>query len=517
VQKILDVEKNKYENTKQKSRELISKLIKTRLTEKRLLELYDSQGITPEVLKEEGEKAGVQVKVPDDFYARVAELHEKKEKVVEKGEEKFDLKVKKTRELYFDDWKKNDFGGEVLWVKDNFVVFSQTVFYPRSGGQENDVGIIGGGKVVDVFRQGSWIIHKFKSAPEFKIGDKVKGTIDFKRRKQLTQHHTTAHIINAAARKVLGNHINQAGAKKSVEKGHLDITHYESLTDDEIIKIQDEANKIVAMKLPVTSVFMERDEAEKKFGMRIYQGGAVPGKTLRIVEIADTEVEACGGTHLGNTSEAEEIKIVGAFKIADDTVRIEYKAGEAAKAEEAKLGDLGEQIKKLIKKEIGVMVEVNEDYLKMAADEFSVPLNQILKTFEKFIEMVQENAKRLEKVKFPEKMTLYEFARELFKVWKKQGKDLEKLGKEEVGEKLKDLKEKKVVEVNLDPKELRAAAEGFKEILLINKEGNFVYKGPEKLFEKLIIDFGAKGGGKEIKQGMLDKKKIKEILEKFKF
>ncbi|MCK4589582.1 MAG: alanine--tRNA ligase [Nanoarchaeota archaeon] len=516
VRKILDVEKNKYEATRQKSREMVSRIIKMRLDEKKLLELYDSKGITPEILREEGEKVGVKIKVPDNFYAKVAALHEKREKVVVKREKKYNIEVAETKPLYFDDWSKDNFSGKVLWMKGQYVVLDKTVFYPRSGGQENDTGILAGGEVVDVFKQGGWIVHKLKTKADFKVGFVVKGKIDLIRRKQLTQHHTAAHIINAAARKVLGNHINQAGAKKSVEKGHLDITHYESLTDDEVIKIQDEANKIVAMKLPVISIFMGRDEAEKKFGMRIYQGGAVPGKTLRIVEIADTEAEACGGTHLKNTSEAEEIKVVGAFKIADDTVRIEYKAGEAAKKEEEKLSGLGGDIAKLAKK-MSVEVEVNEDYLKMAADEFSVPMNQLLGAFEKFIGMVDENARKLEKVKFPLKMTLFEFARELFKVWKKQKKGLEKKSKENLGKKLGEIKEKSVMEVDLDANEMRKMAEGFGKILLLNSSGNFVFKGPDKLFEKFLIDFLAKGGGKVIKQGMVDKKKIKVILGKFKF
>lgn len=533
VEKILDVEKNKYENTHQRSRELVSRLVKTRLNERKLLELYDSQGITPEVLREEGEKVGIKIKVPDDFYAKVALLHEKKEKAVKKKvEKKFDIKVAETKALYFDNWSKAEFSGKVLWAKDKFLVLDKTVFYPRSGGQENDLGTLAntkvnpparpqtlsdGVEVVDVFRQGGWIIHKLKDKVKFKVGNVVKGKIDLVRRKQLTQHHTAAHIINAAARKVLGNHINQAGAKKSIEKGHLDITHYESLSDDEVIKIQDEANKIIGMKLPVISIFMGRDEAEKKFGMRIYQGGAVPGKLLRIVEIADTEVEACGGTHLKNTSEAEEIKVVGAFKIADDVVRIEYKAGPAAKAEEEKLTGLGGEISKLIRKKMGIKVDVNEDYLKMAADEFSVPMNQLLGAFDKFMDMVNENSRRLEKVKFPSEMTLFEFARELFKVWKKQRKEIEEQSKKEVTASLDKIKEKEVMEVDLVPKDLRRAAEEFNKILLFNKTGNFVYKGPDKLFEKLIIDFGAKGGGQAIKQGMVEKKKIKEIINKFKF
>jgi len=520
VQKILDVEKNKYENTKRKAREIISREIRQKLSEKRMLQMYDSQGITPEMVREEGEKAGIEVKVPDDFYAKVAKLHEKKEKKTEQKEKKIEIseKIPETKALYFDDWKKDSFTGRVLWAKGKLVVLDQTVFYPRSGGQENDTGTLAGIEVIDVFRQGSWIVHKLKSKPNFKAGDKVKGRIDLERRKQLTQHHTAAHILNAAARKILGNHINQAGAKKSAEKGHLDITHYESLSEEEVIAIEDKANEMVKKKLPIRSVFMNRTEAEKKFGMRIYQGGAVPGKTLRIVEIADVEVEACGGTHLKNTFEAEEIKIIGAFKIADDVVRVEYKAGGAAKAEEEKMGSLAEEIKKLVKKEMGVEAAVNEDYIKLAAEEFSVPVNQLKKTFEKFMGMAKENARELgEKIKLSQKMTLFELARELFKLWKKQEKELEKKRKEEAEKKLAELKEGDVKLVRLEAKDMRKMSEGFDRILFLNREGTFVFKGPEKMFQELVEKYGAKGGGKEIKQGKIPENKLEKVLKGFKF
>ena len=150
----------------------------------------------------------------------------------------------------------------------------------------------------------------------------------------MAQHHTSTHIIGAAARKVLGKHINQAGAKKTKEKGTLDITHYQSLTDEEVKSIEKEANNIVKSSTPVIKKFYPRTEAEKKFGMAIYQGGAVPGKRLRIVEIPGIDVQACGGTHLDNTSEAGTIKLIKSTKISDSIVRLEFTAGAAAHQEE---------------------------------------------------------------------------------------------------------------------------------------------------------------------------------------
>jgi alanyl-tRNA synthetase len=164
----------------------------------------------------------------------------------------------------------------------------------------------------------------------FKEGDIVTCEIDFERRKQLTQHHTATHVINGVAKKILGTHVWQAGASKSVKKARLDITHYESLTPEQMQQIEEEANKVIKQGLPIKKSIMARDEAEKKYGFSLYQGGAVPGNSVRVVEIAKLDVEACGGTHLNNTSELEQIKVLKSSKVQDGTIRLEFVAGNAA-------------------------------------------------------------------------------------------------------------------------------------------------------------------------------------------
>lgn len=335
VEKILEVEKSKYEATKQKTHSMISKLVKEKIDDKKLLILYDSYGITPEVVRDEAVKLGKKINVPENFYARVAELHAKQEQEhATKREEKLDLiGVPETKVLYYSDYTKTKFKAKILKVIDNKVILDQTYFYPTSGGQLHDTGTIAGEKVVDVFKQGNVIVHVLSGKHEFPEGEEVECEIDLDRRLQLAKHHTSTHIINAAARKVLGNHINQAGAKKDIDKATIDLTHYQSITDEELEQIEKEANKLVKESLTVHSSFVPRTEAEQTYGMNIYQGGAVPGKLLRIVNIDGVDIEACGGTHLKNTSEAGEIKILKATKISDGIVRLYFTAGEAAKRE----------------------------------------------------------------------------------------------------------------------------------------------------------------------------------------
>ena len=332
VHKILEVEERKYQETKKRNKFIINQIIQKPVSEQKLVELYDSNGISPEEVSSEALKIGKTVKVPDNFYSRLAERHEKKEAETQtKRDVKLDVEqYGPTKLLYFDHYDLAEEKADVLYIKDNYVVLDQTIFYPTSGGQLNDVGSIGKEKVVDVFKQGNVVIHLLAAKPSFKKADVVELKIDFDRRLQLAQHHTAAHIINGAARRVLGEHIWQAGAAKTVEKGRLDITHYDNLTDEEIEKIEAVSNEIVKKNLPVFKSFLPRNIAEAKYGFRLYQGGAVPGKMIRVVEIPGFDIEACGGTHLNTTGEAAVIKILKTSKIQDGVIRIEFAAGRAA-------------------------------------------------------------------------------------------------------------------------------------------------------------------------------------------
>jgi len=346
---ILEEEKKKFLATKEKSHQLIKRIIDEKIDEKRLLTLYDSQGISPELIRDEAKKLGKDVQVPENFYAKVASLHEKAEQEhATKKEEKLNLKgVPQTESIYFDDYSFLEFDSKIIKIIENNVILDKSAFYPTSGGQMHDIGTIGDSKVIDVFKQGNAVVHVVDKV-SFKEGDLIKGKIDPARRKQLSQHHTATHIVNAAAKGVLGSHINQAGAKKTEEKATLDITHYKAITDEELKKIEKSANDIVSKDIKIDKKFYSRGAAEKKFGMSIYQGGAVPGKEIRIVDVPGVDVEACGGTHLNSTGEAGHIKLLKASKIQDGIVRLTYTAGGATDSVGKEEGDiLGEAAKLL--------------------------------------------------------------------------------------------------------------------------------------------------------------------------
>ena len=327
ILKMVDVEQEKYKRTLERGRQVVAKIAakKKKLTEKDLLLLYDSHGLLPRDVKK---FSPIPVVPLSDIETRIAV---QKSSVVPKTEEcPIDIEgIKETRKLFYEDEKKYELEAKVWKVKRKCVVLDQTCFWARSGGAEPDHGTLNGCRVFDVEKFGNVIVHSVEN-PNFKEGDVVKGKVDEERRKAIVRHHTATHIVAGAARKVLGSHIWQAGSKKDADKAHIDLTHYQALNEKEVKKIEKLANDVVKKAIKVEKNVMRRDKAEQEFGFVLYQGGAVPGRDLRIVNIPGWDVEACGGLHVDNTSEVGEIIVLKTERPADGTVRLVYAAGPAA-------------------------------------------------------------------------------------------------------------------------------------------------------------------------------------------
>lgn len=325
VNEIVGVEKRRYEAAKNRAISIIKKLKGKELNTDKLVELYDSHGITPELLKEEG----IISKTPSDFWVKLTERH-MGQKVQEERKLKIDVSsLPPTEKLFYQNRYLFEFEAKVLKVIDEFVVLDRTAFYARAGGQEPDRGTINGSAVVDVIKVGNVILHKVKP-PLPKEGEKVKCIVDRERRLALMRHHTATHIVNGAARKVLGPWVWQHSAFKEEDHARLDITHHSKLTPEQITKIEEEANRVVMQDIPVEFLLLPRSEAEKRFGFRIYQGGVVPAKELRIINIPGFDVEACGGTHCSTTGEVGYIKILKSERVQDGIERLEFVAGMPA-------------------------------------------------------------------------------------------------------------------------------------------------------------------------------------------
>ncbi|MEM3665889.1 MAG: alanine--tRNA ligase [Candidatus Bathyarchaeia archaeon] len=386
IMEMLHVEEEKFLETIKRGEGLVKRISSELKAKNRLempvetlTELYDSHGLPPEIVKQFAENEGLKVDFPENFYALIAQRHMQASKKVEeevKPQELLERSVSglpETELLYYEDQYRREFEAKVLRVIDGeYVVLDKTCFFPEGGGQLPDGGylLFDGGKVevIDVQKVGKVVVHRLKGEAVPKEGSAVRGVIDWDKRYSLMKAHTATHVVNGAARRVLGQHVWQFGTQKGIESSRLDISHYRRLTPEEVHKIETLANEAIMQNIPVETAWMPRSEAEGRYGFRLYQGGAVPGREIRVVKVGDWDVEACAGTHLKSTGEIGFLKIIYTERVQDGVERLVYSFGIPALK----------------------VVQENEKLLWRLSEILNAPLEKLDATAEKFIKEYKE-------------------------------------------------------------------------------------------------------------------------------
>ena len=470
IEEMLKIEIDKYRDALSKGKKLVERILKEKkkLGREELIKLYDSHGIHPETIK----SMGIEVEVPENFDSLVAGLHSCEE--VEEKEEISLPELPETRKLYYEDSYLKSFDAEVIWSgeigKKNCIILDKTAFYPEGGGQPSDMGyIVSNGKRVEIEHVES-VNGKILHFVDKKIekGSKVRGFVDWQRRYALMRHHTATHLINGICRMLFGEHIWQAGSNLEENEARFDFTHYKPLTMEEIEKIERKANELIRKGLDVEKEFMERNEAEKKYGIRLFQGGVPEGRIIRVVRIPGIDVEACGGTHLNNIREIGRLRILRAERIQDGINRIVFVAGtEKVKAVEEWEENLIEEVKKRISRRLEIEEEVTSPRkaLHEISTMFSVPIDRIPKTVDKFL-------KDLPHGKEGKAKDVVDACRKIFIEWKKLQKSRKRVPSRFV-EKLRERKER-IGKVNL---------------IIIGKEEIGMYD-PVSLAEEMVKEKG---------------------------
>jgi alanyl-tRNA synthetase len=496
---VIEEERRRYKATKQKARGMIintikkSKTMKEGLSKKdrvapgsigtdELVVLYKSHGIPPESVVEFASENNVEVKMPGNFYDLVREGEGEAASPSKAPSVKVlfsDIAtLEKTEPLYYS--MDHTFTAKVLdVVKGKYLVLDRSAFYPEGGGQVSDTGSINGAKVKYVSRQAGVSLHEVEGASKFKKGDTVEGVVDLERRKTIARHHTGAHILNAACRAVLGPHIWQGGSQKDESKAHLDVTHYRRISHDELNQIEAKANEYIMQNLPIKSEVLPRNVAEKWYGFSLYQGGAVPGKELRVVSIGDIDVEACGGTHQmhQSTGEIGLFKIVKREGVQDGIERIVYKCGTPAIS----------------------YVQEREALLHHASGVLSVQDTELVKTVERFFGEWKLQRKKIDSMT---ELLVQEEIRDTIAMFN---------GKPSM--KVLDLDQESMKKLGLKIAESDAAA------CFINKSGNVICAAGGKsgfsareLLQKVLKELGGSGGGSDrIAQGKAEKVSVVKL------
>ncbi len=334
IQRILSIEKEKYRDLMSRGRNTILRLFdrKRIISEGDFITLYESEGLNPEfvarVIKEE---RNTDVPVPENIRSLVVSKHENLgRKKGTKHQEQFpDIY---TRPLYYDDTSISEFNAIVLFSRGRDIITNQTAFYPEGGGQPSDTGeFIYGRKKVDMLKaekSGKSVVHHLSG--EIPESSRIIGKIDQDKRLRHTVHHSATHLLLGVLIKELGPHVWQTGVQKGYESSRIDFTHYEKLSEEQIIRIERSVFKAITEGHRITVRNIEWNRAIEHYGFRLFEGGVPEDDKIRVVEIADIDAEGCGGTHLKNTSEIGFFKILKAESIQEGIQRITFCAGPAA-------------------------------------------------------------------------------------------------------------------------------------------------------------------------------------------
>jgi alanyl-tRNA synthetase len=215
------------------------------------------------------------------------------------------------------------------------VVLDATPFYAESGGQVGDCGRIQGDKglfeVRDTRKQGQAFVHLGQiSRGSIALGERIRAEVDNELRADTARHHSATHLLHAALRKVLGEHVQQKGSLVSAERLRFDFVHFEAVTAEQMREIEALVNAQIRANIPVTTELMAIDQAKARGAMALF--GEKYGDEVRVLSMGDFSIELCGGTHVSRTGDIGLCKVVAEGGTAAGVRRIEAVCGQQALA-----------------------------------------------------------------------------------------------------------------------------------------------------------------------------------------
>ena len=359
IKKVIRIEEEKFNETIEQGMEILASYIadlkkngETTLSGENAFKLYDTYGfpidLTQEILEEEhlsiDEEAFNEEMNKQRERARSARGNMDGESWKEDPLSKLDSSVASTFEGYFE---LENSGIIKAIVKDNelvdsavagdkvIVVLDKTTFYPEGGGQAGDAGLLVNKnedivvEVIDTKKGANNTIKHIGIVKSGMIntGEKLSTIVDKEIRMASARNHSATHLLHKALKEVLGEHVNQAGSLVTSERLRFDVTHFSSITKEELKVIEEKVNDVILESLNITCENMSINDAKNKGAMALF--GEKYGDEVRVVSMGDYSIELCGGTHLTNTSQIGMFKILSEGGVAAGVRRIEAITGRA--------------------------------------------------------------------------------------------------------------------------------------------------------------------------------------------
>ncbi|MBO4366326.1 MAG: alanine--tRNA ligase, partial [Clostridia bacterium] len=375
IRKIIRLEEDRFRQTLDAGLGILDKMIKeasaagkTSLEGKDIFKLYDTFGFPVDLTREITAEKGLSI----DEDAFRALMQEQKTRAREARAALGDVSwedgslggIDKTRPTEFVGYEALKADAEIInIIKDNepisvlsggkaVLVLDKTPFYAEMGGQVADWGAIrtssGEFNVTNVKKtaEGVYLHSGELTCGEIALGA-CEAEIDRSRRQAIMRNHSSVHLLQAALRKVLGTHVQQAGSYVDEQRGRFDFSHPSAMTTEEILQVEDLVNESILNGLPVETDLMSQSEAIASGAMALF--GEKYGETVRVVRMGDVSKELCGGTHVANTAQIGMFRILSESSVAAGVRRIESATGfgslQLARADEEKLNGLENALK----------------------------------------------------------------------------------------------------------------------------------------------------------------------------
>ncbi|MGB2662144.1 MAG: alanine--tRNA ligase, partial [Candidatus Omnitrophota bacterium] len=351
VSAIIEEEERRFNDTLESAMPVLSEMLSGKpktLEGEKIFKLVDTYGLPLDIIEEEAKTAGTELDI-----SKFEELMEERKEESRRGSDlasEFIFQPDKFRKApnpgYSDELPldaklefilKDGQVAEKLERGERAEVITSPQsgkFYAEAGGQVGDTGRIvkegGEMRVLNTFEvDGRKVLEVFVKSGPFSMDDKVELRLDADKKQMTALNHTATHMLQAALRKVLGEHVKQSGSLVDEKRLRFDFTHMKKLADREIEKVEDIINGWIEEKIPVCKEVKTLKEAREEGALSFF--GEKYGEEVRTVSVGAYSKELCGGTHVDNTSEIELVKIVSESSVASGIRRIEALTGENAR------------------------------------------------------------------------------------------------------------------------------------------------------------------------------------------
>ncbi|MBO4343962.1 MAG: alanine--tRNA ligase, partial [Clostridia bacterium] len=346
IQKIISVEEEKFDSTIDTGLNILSGYMEEAnnngsktISGEDVFKLYDTFGFPIDLTREIAHEKGIQID-EDKFLELMKEQKERARNARanlsgwSNASKTFLSSLPKTE---FAGYTENSCKCKVLAIIDEdkeldeisegefSLILDKTPFYAESGGQVGDSGTVTTDKatvtVIDTKKTDGVFIHICRmESGTLCVGDMAEAQIDVKRRKAIARNHSSAHLLQAALREVLGTHVEQAGSYVDENYVRFDFTHFSAMTKEELASVEEKVNEQILNALDVNTIETDVDSAKKMGAMALF--GEKYGDTVRVVKMGDYSIELCGGTHVDNTAKLGLFKIISESSVAAGVRRI---------------------------------------------------------------------------------------------------------------------------------------------------------------------------------------------------